>query len=347
MDVKVYDGTTNFIDSLSRDILDAVTPLADKQTIPDLQPSSELYEVPDIVYSQINAALKAGKRHLILYGPPGTGKTTLAKYLAEQLSSSGEYEMLTASSSWTSQELIGGYQPIGKGEIGFRPGAILRNFDKPIVIDELNRCPIDKVIGPLFSVLSGQDTTLPYKVDIADESSPFHVIFPEWKEERTNYEWTPGYEWRLIATLNTVDKSQLGQISYALSRRFAWIKIGVPEDIAKSTRLFMDREADATLPNPIADLWEAVNMIRPIGGAPIIDCIRTLEQLKPGIDLLVEPDEDLQDLLLTVVGMYILPLLDGVRRVDAQRFIESITKAWRLSTRTSDILRNEMVDFIA
>jgi 5-methylcytosine-specific restriction protein B len=350
MKIRVYDGTTtDFLDDLSVDVREAVRSsiMSTEFTVPEIQPNPDLYGIPDIVYDQIMAALKSGKRHMIFYGPPGTGKTTLAKYVAEQLSSTGEYEMLTASSSWTSQELIGGYQPIGHGEIGFRPGAILRNFDKPIVIDELNRCPIDKVIGPLFSVLSGQDTTLPYKLNVADENSPFHVIYPVSKEDKADYEWAPGPEWRLIATLNTVDKSQLGQISYALSRRFAWIRIGVPKDLAAATRHFMGREAEKERPNPIADMWAAVNRIRQIGGAPIIDCIRLLQQMKPGIDLLTEPDDELQDYLLIALNMYILPLLDGIRSGEAQSFVEQLSRSWKLSEAKSKTLQEEMVDFIA
>jgi 5-methylcytosine-specific restriction enzyme B len=348
METKVYDGLSeDFVKELSEDVQEGIRQNASEFDVPEILPKEDLYGISDIVYKKIVGALKSGKRHIIFYGPPGTGKTTLAKYIAEQLSTSGVYEMLTASSSWTSQELIGGYQPIGGGDIGFRPGAILRNFDKPIVIDELNRCPIDKVIGPLFSVLSGQDTTLPYKTDVSDETSPFHVIYPQWKEEPEEFEWAPGPEWRLIATINTVDKSQLGQISYALSRRFAWIKIGVPKDIFESTRILMGREADKHLPNPIAEMWAAVNRIRKIGGAPIIDCIKTLKEMEPTLDLLSVPNDSYQDYLLIVVQMYILPLLDGIRQNEAYSFAEQLKNSWSLSIEKYEFLRDELKDFIA
>jgi len=349
MTTKLYENLSASLDQLEEDIREIVNDTATESsyTIPEIEPKPDLQGISDTVYAQIRAALRSGKRHIIFYGPPGTGKTTLAQYIAQELSSTATYEMLTASSSWTSQELIGGYQPIGDGKIGFVPGAILRNFDRPIVIDELNRCPIDKVIGPLFSVLSGQASTLPYKLDIQREDSPFHVIYPSSKEEPEAHEWCPGQEWRLIATLNTVDKSQLGQISYALSRRFAWIKVGVPENLDQFIKNFLNREDVGAVSSPLADMWAAVNKVRQIGAAPIIDIIRTLLKMKPEIDLLTDPEEEVQDLLLATLSMYILPLLDGIRRFEAETFISDISQSWRLGTSKRQALEVEMVDIIA
>ncbi|EJY56434.1 ATPase associated with various cellular activities AAA [Alicyclobacillus hesperidum URH17-3-68] len=348
MITRLYDDSLESIDQIGTDIRSVMAESRHDSvyTIPDIEPKSDLQGIPDSVYAQIRAALNAGKRHLIFYGPPGTGKTTLAQYVAQELSSTSSYEMLTASSSWTSQELIGGYQPIGDGKIRFVPGAILRNFDRPVVIDELNRCPIDKVIGPLFSVLSGQASTLPYKLDVQRDDSPFHVIYPEYKEDPEPHEWCPGQEWRLIATLNTVDKSQLGQISYALSRRFAWIKIGVPKDLDQFVKQILYREDVGAVPNPIANMWLSVNKMRQIGGAPIIDFIRTVQQMKPDIDLLSDPNEETQDILLHALSMYILPLLDGIRRIEAETFINELTQSWHLGASKRQELESEMVDII-
>ena len=133
------------------------------------------YGVDPSVYRQINAALASGKRHIMLYGPPGTGKTTLARWIAATLTG-GQWTLITGSSDWSSQDIIGGYQPVGGGSVAFIPGVLLRNFDRPLIIDELNRCDIDKVIGPLFTVLSGQQTTLPYRLNIEKADSLQYVI---------------------------------------------------------------------------------------------------------------------------------------------------------------------------
>ena len=58
----------------------------------------ELVGIEPSVYRQIGAALKTGKRHLMLYGPPGTGKTTLAEWVAKRLH--GNYRLITGSADW-------------------------------------------------------------------------------------------------------------------------------------------------------------------------------------------------------------------------------------------------------
>src|SRR5262249_26682451 len=156
--------------------------------------------------------------HLMFYGPPGTGKTTLAQLVARALSP--EWRLVTGSSDWTSQDIIGGYQPVGGGEIRFFPGVLLEHFDKPLVIDELNRCGIAKVLGPLFPVLSGQSSVLPYLSDTTNQDSPRYSILAEPEEAPQPHEFSPGPKWRLLATINSLDKASLYQMSYALTRRF-------------------------------------------------------------------------------------------------------------------------------
>ena len=152
--------------------------------------NTDLYGIDTSVYRQINAALQSGKQHIMLYGPPGTGKTTLARWIASTLTG-GKWTLITGSSDWSSQDIIGGYQPLGGGLVSFIPGVLLRNFDRPLIIDELNRCDIDKVIGPLFTVLSGQQTTLPYRMNIEEPDSLQYVILPESKPTAEDHEFAP------------------------------------------------------------------------------------------------------------------------------------------------------------
>ena len=94
-----------------------------------------------------------------------------------------------------------------------------------------NRCDIDKVIGPLFTVLSEQKTTLPYRTEIGDAGSAAYVILPEAKPKAAAHEFAPKPGWRIIASINSIDKAALYQMSFALTRRFGWIYVDVPRDL--------------------------------------------------------------------------------------------------------------------
>ena len=308
----------------------------------EILPAPDLLGIPDNVYRLINAALASGKRHFVFHGPPGTGKTTLAEYVADQISgddlSDGEatYTLLTGSSSWSSQDLVGGYQPLGPGKMGFVAGAMLRDFHKPIIVDELNRCPIDKVIGPLFSVLSGQATTLPYRVAVDDPKSPCYRILPKPNPAKAAHEFAPGPAWAMLCTLNQVDKTQLEQISFALSRRFTWIRIGIPDDPRAFVRDMVGKLGllnganDAALPNPVADMWAVANRCRELGGAPVVDFLKLASKMDGGIDFLAAPLPATQDTFVLVMASTFLPLLDGISRAEARECSLGISTAWGL-----------------
>lgn len=309
---------------------DAVVPLRE---VPEL---SKLLGIDPSVYRQINAALRAGKRHLMLYGPPGTGKTELAQHIAGVLSGSG-WRMVTGSADWSSQDIIGGYQPLGEGRVGFVPGILLQNFHRPLVIDELNRCDVDKVLGPLFTVLSGQPTTLPYRTNAADPASPTHVILPRPKPGAATHEHAPGDGWRLIATINTVDKASLYQMSFALARRFGWIFVDAPRDTRAFLAEFLVREglaatepaAGASL--PLAAVWDAVNAVRPVGAAPIIDAIRTARGIAEDLDFAAAPAAaEHRQAYLDAFSLYLLPMLDGISRQEATGIAGAVADALAL-----------------
>lgn len=282
---------------------------------------SELIDIDPSVYRQINAALKAGKRHLMFYGPPGTGKTTLSQLVARRLH--GVYTMITGSADWTSQDVIGGYQPVGEGKIQFIPGVLLQNFDRPLIIDELNRCDIDKVIGPLFTVLSEQKTTLPYRTEIGDAGSAAYVILPKAKPGAAAHEFAPKPGWRIIASINSIDKAALYQMSFALTRRFGWIYVDVPRDLGGFLLKVMRKwdvigaEDEPTEEIPLSSIWRAVNRARVIGPAPILDMLKTIHTMDADIDLLVAPNGDQASAYLDGFYMHVLPMLDGIRRRQA------------------------------
>ena len=277
-----------------------------------LTPFDDLIGIDSSVYRQIEAAINGGKQHIMFYGPPGTGKTTLARRLAGVLNGR-KWALITGSADWSSQDIIGGYQPVESG-VKFFPGVLLRNFDRPLIVDELNRCDIDKVIGPLFTVLSGQATTLPYRTDSADAESNHYVILPEWKESPATHEYAPGPAWRLIATINSIDKASLYQMSYALSRRFAWIYVDAPRDTKAFVQTYVERFIDPAAAvidgtPPLSAIWDAVNRVRTIGPAPVLDALRAVRIMDPAADLLGLPGGDLKTSYLDAFDLFFLPIL--------------------------------------
>lgn len=106
-----------------------------------------------------------------------------------------------------------------------------------IIIDKLNRTNIDKVLGQLFTVLSGQSVTLPY---MKNESEIELLSAKRLEGYPQPSQYVIPKSWRIFATMNTYDKTSLYEMSYAFMRRFAFIRIGVPtlpEDDGKLEQL--------------------------------------------------------------------------------------------------------------
>ncbi len=309
-----------------------------------IAPIPELIGIAPEVYRQINAALAAGFRHLLFYGPPGTGKTTIAQRVAGEISE--RWKLITGSADYTSQDSLGGYVPLEGGKLIFRPGVLLENFDKPLIFDELNRCDIDKVIGPLFTVLSGQSTTLPYLIDPSDANAPRVEIRPKGIPDPP-HAYAPAASWRLIATINSIDKASLYQMSYALTRRFAWIYIDVPADTSAFVRTYVARERKTQPPTdgnvPLGDMWLDVNEVRAIGPAPIIDIVKLIEATHGDFDFFAPITTATQaEAYIDGFNVFIMPMLDGILREQGEKLADSLVSLLKLEGDAKTRLRTRL-----
>jgi MoxR-like ATPase len=200
--------------------------------------------VESTTIEEILVALKSG--NIIIQGPPGTGKTTLARLIARAMNTT--IYPVTAHEDWTVYELIGrlelGVSSSGAEEVipvdGYFTEAVIKcansvvkNFDEPshpqaewLLIDEINRCHIDKAFGELFSVL-GTDgeamVTLPHQKD-----GNRQMVVPS--------------RFRIIATLNSFDRQFVNNLSQAIRRRFTFITLDIPPKKAPDEKWSFDYE---------------------------------------------------------------------------------------------------------
>jgi MoxR-like ATPase len=191
---------------------------------------------PPHLLAEVVAALDSG-RHVLLTGAPGAGKTSLA-YLVADLARDAVrctgFVPATASAGWDERHTVGHYVDTPEGVV-FHPGVFLEAIQSGrwLLIDELNRADFDRAFGPLFTVLANQPVTLHYKR--AGRTEPLCIVPPGAEAPQHTDALAVPRHWRIIATMNDVDRGMLHRLSYALMRRFAFVEVGAaPDEVVRT-----------------------------------------------------------------------------------------------------------------
>ena len=182
-------------------------------TIEDLAKTTYL---PTELLTEIEALL-IEKRQIIFYGPPGTSKTYVARKFSEYFTQKADnVEIIQFHQSYSYEDFVEGIKPnisVTAGiEFSRQPGLfknlVKKCIDNPqerfvLIIDEINRGNISKIIGELVYLL-------------------------EYRNEAISLTYSPGEKFYIpsnlyiIGTMNSADRS-IAFVDYALRRRFYFI----------------------------------------------------------------------------------------------------------------------------
>lgn len=182
------------------------------------------------------------KKQIVLYGPPGTGKTFKAKKLAERVIRSAAMSQMGAARYFKSQDVIDkaiidnvhrlqlhpaySYEDFiralhisSEGGTEYRAGylpKLIEEIEKKarterlphiLILDEINRTDLSRMLGECFSLLEDRDQTIELPARNADGST-MKLCIPD--------------DLFVIGTMNLIDQS-IEQVDFALRRRFLWM----------------------------------------------------------------------------------------------------------------------------
>lgn len=231
------------------------------------------------VYREAAAHLVAG-RNVIFYGPPGTGKTRAATRLADRLGIG--LDTTTANAEWSNHDVVGGYKPAGpdtdgdwKTTPGFLSAAALTSVETLtesghphwLLVDEINRANLDQAFGNIFTLLD-----IDYRQEQPITFGDQEVLLP--------------YSFRLLATMNTSDRSKLFSLGYAFRRRFAFVH--VPSLLTEAT----DRDYSSPPADPSVIKVPNRSEVRSIVTNAVRDDLTRMRELPTAWDEITVPHRD-------------------------------------------------------
>ena len=204
-----------------------------------------------------------------------------------------------------------------------------------LIVDELNRADVDRAFGELMTVLAGRATDTSFELDSGK------VVKIGLAPDATH---AMPKTFRVIATMNTWDKTSLFRLSYAVQRRFAIVHVGIPDDKAYGTLLRKhasqiggDAALTASATEALATLFSMNGLFaaRPIGPAVALDVIRYARRRAS------DDGVTAADALAEAIAMYVLPQLEGL---DQERALSCFAAIDALGATCNSIARAELRD---
>ena len=235
--------------------------------------SDELLLEPTSFLSETVWPLLEDKKQIIFQGPPGTGKTHVARELAKCLAGSEDrVRVVQFHPSYAYEDFVQGFRPKQKGDgVGFelRHGP-LRQMEKQardepderhfLVIDEINRGNLGKILGELYYLLEYRNEPMPLLYSDETFAMPPNLY--------------------IIGTMNTADRS-IALVDLALRRRFHFVEFHPDKEPIKGLlgRWIGDEAPDMKC---IADLVDAAN--KKLGEQRREAAIGPTYFMRPGLD---------------------------------------------------------------
>ena len=176
--------------------------------MPFVELGEELFFKPATFFVEVNDLLD-DRPQAIFYGPPGTGKTWAALKLAEVIAGDeSRTKLVQFHASYAYEDFIEGWRPTQEGNFEITDGPLKRmaadardntNQKFVLVIDEINRANLSKVLGELFFLLEYRDRAITLQYSDEQFKLPKNLF--------------------IIGTMNTADRS-IALVDVALRRRF-------------------------------------------------------------------------------------------------------------------------------